>query len=823
MARKKGSKRKRKFTKHLPSKLAKRKHDSLIQAKRTIQDEKALEKLKEQDQDVMKENYKKNKLAKLSVDKFLDNPSQFLDDDENAFGSSSASDNDTVFDAPSSSSSSDDDDISSDDETFESHQQQLASLKATDPAFFAYLKKNGSSLLDFAPPSSSSDDDADAEAAALREAGLDDDDDDNMKKPSKQPKTVVLTNEMIKKWGKKAGSGSLTSLRRLVIAFRAGVLLTNDDNEREGPPLKYKVPSSQVFQTLMRWCIPNMFLAFDRQLNYSPHVSNDDSDLSNHASDSTLSNHASSSNSNTSSFDSNTSQHAAKLAATSNRTLPSESDAWPKVMLTIRSYLNHLHQFVHEVMGNPRMLRFVLQHTHDHAIYFLCFKPTRRRWFKTLVEIWSGSTDERARIAAFFNIRKFTIIAPFPFLETTCIKTMYLAYVRHARFVNPASAPLINFMADCVVEMCGLDFISTYQKAYTYIRQAAVHLRNTLQSRTKQAYLAIYNWQYINSLKLWVSLLVHYPNQQHLKLLIYPLIQVLIGTIRLIRSPKYFPLRLTVVHLLNQLCASNNVFVPVAPYLCEVIEYCATRKALSSSKNANFDLLFQLKVSKSAIQSKQFQERCFSRATELLLDHYYVFAYSIAFPELLVPSKIRLSKFAKAAATPTIKKRLRIALTKLDQHANWISQKRAITSSELTPASLANHAHQAANPTKSRVVVAPSSLSALQTFLPSNKSKKKHVGPLHTYYEQFKKSQNIKRRMATAEVLDDPLDNPFDLERATISRKNVSTKKNVSNKKKKVVQQSIASSSSSSSSDDDQPTTKDFVSDFVLSDSDSDM
>jgi len=147
-----------------------------------------------------------------------------------------------------------------------------------------------------------------------------------------------------------------------------------------------------------------------------------------------------------------------------------------------------------------------------------------------MLQMWSTG-EQTVRIVAFLNIRALAINIPYPFIET-CLKGIYLTYVRNSKFTNAKTISLITFLSNCVIELYGLDFVSSYQHAFVYIRQLAIHLRQCLQNPTRKTMDTVLSWQFFNSLRVWVKLLVAYPDEEELKPLRYPVIQIVTGLIR---------------------------------------------------------------------------------------------------------------------------------------------------------------------------------------------------------------------------------------------------------------------------------------------------
>ena len=69
---------------------------------------------------------------------------------------------------------------------------------------------------------------------------------------------------------------------------------------------------------------------------------------------------------------------------------------------------------------------------------------------------------------------------------------LYLAFVSNCKFTSAKTLPQIQFMQNCLVELLSIDPPTSYQHAFVYIRQLAMHLRTSLTSGKKHSVKVIF-------------------------------------------------------------------------------------------------------------------------------------------------------------------------------------------------------------------------------------------------------------------------------------------------------------------------------------------
>ncbi|KAI9010153.1 Noc2p family-domain-containing protein [Hyaloraphidium curvatum] len=517
------------------------------------------------------------------------------------------------------------------------HKGELEDLRETDPEFFKFLQDNDEALLAFGDDMEEG---SDEEEGSTDDSGSEVADEDQMDAAASDDEDVgeddapILTNQMLDAWeASLAKNKSLRMVRRLLAALKAAEQFTEGEQD-EGAA--YSFDDQSVVTRLVSVCVTAIPPVLDHHLPVK-------------------------------------SSGKARIA------LPSASPRWTKVQPVVKSYLNHLLK-VSKQFTNANLQHFLLRNFVPSIPYFACFPKLSRDLLKRLLDVWT-SGDEKARISAFLAIRKLATFSSA--LLTLVMKKAYLSFGNLAANTNNHTWTHIQFMRDCVAELYAMNATAAYQHAFVYIRQLAITLRNAITTRTKDSYKAVYNWQYIHCLRLWGKVLANHAqspapksNKASLAELIYPFSQVVLGVCRLLSNPQYFPLRFQCIRTLLDLSEATGVYVPLVPYLVEVLDSPEVTNRAKPSTMKPLDFRLSLKAQKPYLHTMVYQDGLIQEVHYLLLRFYAIHAKSIAFPELATPLLIHLKRMAKKSRNPKLSKQARMLIEKLEQNAKYIQDER---------------------------------------------------------------------------------------------------------------------------------------------------
>jgi len=567
------------------------------------------------------------KLGDQNLEDFLDNWDESDDEEEEQSEESSEKRQNTKF-----TKSEEKVDLKKSKTGAKDQKNYISSLKDKDPEFFNFLKENDEELLNFDESSEGEDDDREDEKEKgvhklpekLEVASDESDFEDEGEASGSRKK---LNQAQVDAWLENLSKQpTLSLIQDIIEGFRGAVAAIGPgDKSEDATPVKYIVEGGSLFNSVVRLCVVNLEPALKKVLKIEPE----------------------------------------------SHMKPEKAKKWKKVERHVRVYLMELVTLLSRVQEQS-VLSVLLKHIHSMLPYYQAFQKGAKAVMLKLINIWSSAT-ETPRILAFMCLVK--LVRGSPLLET-CVKAMYLSYVKNCKFTSPSTLPSISFMKRSLVEMFGLDHNMAYYQAFVYIRQLAIHLRNAITTDKADSVLAVYNWQFIHSLELWGALLGHTGSSEAMKPLIYPLVQVVIGAAKLVPTPKYYPLRFHCARILREVSSNTGTFIPVLPFYLEVLNSYNFGKKSKKVSMKPIDFSCILKLSKSQLLENGFKDSTVEEIYGGILSYLADNSNKIGFPELVTPLVFQLKDFLKKCKVSNYTKKIKTLLDKTVANQKFIETRR---------------------------------------------------------------------------------------------------------------------------------------------------
>lgn len=180
------------------------------------------------------------------------------------------------------------------------------------------------------------------------------------------------------------------------------------------------------------------------------------------------------------------------------------------------------------------------------------------------------------------------------------------------------------------------DLNESFHFAYMHVQNMAAHLRKAVSQPRGENLASVYNWQYVQSLSLWCRFLVKHTQHKQVSTLIYPLVQIIEGTLRLCPSARWIPLRFHCLAMLNRISAAGNLLIPVLPFVIDIFDIVDFNKRTPNYLGEGgrvLNLAVMLRYSNSQMRDRQFRDGVMDAMFELMVENLNAHCCSVCFPE----------------------------------------------------------------------------------------------------------------------------------------------------------------------------------------------
>ncbi|POY74728.1 hypothetical protein BMF94_2204 [Rhodotorula taiwanensis] len=522
----------------------------------------------------------------------------------------------------------------------------MQALAEKDPAFYKFLQENDPDLLKFdadatgdVDTSDDEDEDEEEDTAATKKG-----------KKAKKGKDVkgkgkenVLTKEMLRGWQKEIlETRSLRAFRKLLIAFRSASSAGSDPETADEDRERIQIHDPKLFRKVIL-----------TTLKYTPLVLG---------------------------------SFVPYKEVNGKFKLSTNSKQYAIAQRLLKSYFVSLHALLASVSSQSDIPSYAVTESANLVPWIVGNRKIARGWVKMLIDVYESASDE-VRVQAFAALRKLAIAADHS-LRESIMKGVYATLLGSSRQTSAYTLPAIELMKFLASELFLLsgkqESDLAYQLAFSYIRSLAILLRKGVKDASKEAYKNVYNWQFVHAIDFWSMVLATAGDKQRvaeqgespLQHLVYPLVQVALGAIRLVPTSRYYPLRFRLVRSLLRLVQRCGTFIPLAASLFEILDSPELTRRSKPSTLKPLDWDYYLKCPTAYQRTRVYADALADELVYLLTEYYGALATSVAFPELVLPAIVALRRHAKKATSGKVATQMKQLVERLEANTRWIEQKR---------------------------------------------------------------------------------------------------------------------------------------------------
>ena len=155
--------------------------------------------------------------------------------------------------------------------------------------------------------------------------------------------------------------------------------------------------------------------------------------------------------------------------------------------------------------------------------------------------------------------------------------------------------------------------------------------RNSQLRASQEAYKQVYNWQYVHCVDFWCLVLARACGAEtkaerggeasELAPLVYPLVQVTTGAVKLISNSRSYPYHFHLIKSLIHLVRHTHTYIPLSPYLLPIITSTLSSGKPKPSTLRPLDMETNIRAPQQLLRTRVYGEGLIEEATYLLGDY----------------------------------------------------------------------------------------------------------------------------------------------------------------------------------------------------------
>lgn len=330
--------------------------------------------------------------------------------------------------------------------------------------------------------------------------------------------------------------------------------------------------------------------------------------------------------------------------------------------------------------------------------FYLKSEGLTKKLSKEIIRLWAEASEKIRVICLLCLIRIYTKLRDDE-KKHAIIKKLYTTFLDKCRITKHETMSMIGFMRHSLIELYKIDPKVAFKQAQTTCQQLIVTLKNAHNHKNEETYKTVLNWQFANCLILLSQLISSLSEDSPIRSLTQQIIQLNLGAINLLTSPRYYPYYCHLIENLVHLSISVKVFIPVLPLMLSIVKRLnipLEKKIRSKNgkkngadegegddeneheheqprKEYNIEILNH--VSLDEAHNPGYQEAVLSKIYDLMLLYLSSQCHKIAFPELVFLPCVQLKKWLKSnPGQPTQK--MKILLDKIKSDCEKIEEAR---------------------------------------------------------------------------------------------------------------------------------------------------